>query len=114
MADLGDVIELTVDLPQDQLRAGTRGAIVHCYEDGAYEVEIADANGETIELLPLRREQFIVVWRAETRQPVPVWERVGDLLRMLPEDSGQAVLDFARFLAVHQRGVGAATSAGRG
>ncbi len=103
MADLGDVIELTVDLPRRQLRAGTQGAIVHCHGDDAFEVEIADSAGETIELLVLRPEQFIVVWRAETRQPVPIWERVGDLLRNLPEDSGQAVLDFARFLAIRRR-----------
>jgi hypothetical protein len=106
MADIGDVIELTTDLPAHNLRAGTQGAIVHCHSGDAYEVEFADSSGETRELLALRREQFLITWRAATRQAVPVWERVAALLRTLPEDSGREVLDFTQFLALRQhRGV---------
>ena len=48
MADLGDVIELTVDLPQRHLRAGTQGAIVHCHADGAFEVDIETTNPDAL------------------------------------------------------------------
>lgn len=40
--ELFDVIELLVDLPEDNLRAGVRGAIVECYDDHNYEVEFTN------------------------------------------------------------------------
>ena len=102
MADLGDIIELTVDLPERHLRAGTRGAVVHRHSADAFEVEITDTTGEELDLLALQTDQFIVVWRADTQQTVPVWERASALLRALPEDSAREVLDFARFLSVRR------------
>ena len=39
MPDLGDVVELTVDIPDRNLRAGVQGTIVHCHDNEAYEVE---------------------------------------------------------------------------
>ena len=39
--DLFDVVELLIDLPNQDLQAGARGAIVDVYDDDAYEVEFA-------------------------------------------------------------------------
>ena len=64
MPDIGDAIELTVDIPGRNLRAGVQGTIGH--DNEAYEVEFTDKDGETLDFLALRAEQFIVVWRAET------------------------------------------------
>jgi Domain of unknown function (DUF4926) len=41
--ELFDVIELLVDLPESNLRAGERGAIVECFRDGKYEVEFTNS-----------------------------------------------------------------------
>ncbi len=57
--ELFDVIELLVDLPEENLRAGVRGAIVECYEDGKYEVEFTNQEGETLALSTLSSEQII-------------------------------------------------------
>ena len=34
--ELFDVVELRVDLPEHNLRSGSRGAIVHCHPDDTY------------------------------------------------------------------------------
>jgi hypothetical protein len=105
MADSGDLVELIVDIPGRSLRAGVRGTVVHCHADDAYEVEFTDENGETLDFLALRPEQFIVVWRAETRQWVPFAERAVALIANLPDEAAREVLDFARFLSArHQPG----------
>lgn len=101
--ELFDVIELLVDLPAYTLRSGARGAIVHCYADGAYEVEFSDVDGETVALCPLAKDQFIVVWRAETRTWLPVAEKIASLINHLPEDARLEVLDFTRFLHAQPR-----------
>jgi hypothetical protein len=103
MPDIGDVIELTVDIPDQSLRAGTQGTIVHCHENDAYEVEFTNENGETIDFLALRSWQFIVVWRAKTQQWVSVEEQVATLIANLPDEAAQEVLDFARFLSVRNQ-----------
>lgn len=51
--ELFDVVELLADLPELALRAGTRGAIVHCHADDTYEVEFTNTEGETLALVPL-------------------------------------------------------------
>ena len=98
MPDLFDVVELTVDIPERGLRAGMQGTIVHCHPGDAYEVEFTNEAGETLDFLALRPEQFIVVWRAKTKKWVPIAERIAALMAHLPEEAGQEVLDFARFL----------------
>ncbi len=41
-----DVIALTADRPEDDLRVGDVGAVVHCYRDNdRYEVEFIDERG---------------------------------------------------------------------
>ncbi len=49
-------------------------------------------------LCPLSIDQFIVVWQAETRTWLSMADQIGALIAHLPEDAGQEVLDFARFL----------------
>jgi hypothetical protein len=98
MPDLFDVIELIVDLPEHGLRAGMQGTVVHCHSESVCEIEFVNEDGETIALLPLHRDQFIVIWRARTREWVPLSERMAELIARLPEDMALEVLDFARFL----------------
>ncbi len=98
MAELLDVIELTLDIPEQGLYAGVQGTIVECHSDAVYAVEFANEYGETLALLPLRQQQFMVVWRAKTGDWVPLAERVAALVMVLPEDTRQEALDFVRFL----------------
>lgn len=43
-----DVVALTANRPEDSLRVGDVGAIVHCYGDkDVYEVEFIDEQGRT-------------------------------------------------------------------
>ena len=98
MADLFDVVEFTVDLPQRDLRAGQRGTLVEHRADDAYEVEFANETGETQALVALGEDHFIIVWRAQSRTWVPVAEQVAALVASLPERTRQEVLDFTRFL----------------
>jgi Domain of unknown function (DUF4926)/Protein of unknown function (DUF2281) len=98
MADLFDIIELTVDIPERGLRAGMQGTIVECHPGDACEVEFSNESGETVDLLALRPDQFIVVWQAQTRAGVPISEQIAALITHLPEDAEKEVLDFARFL----------------
>jgi hypothetical protein len=37
-----------MDLPEENLRAGVRGAIVECYDDSKYEVEFTNEEGEAL------------------------------------------------------------------
>ncbi len=103
MPECYDVIELAVDLPEHRLLAGMQGTIVECHSAGAYDVELVDQGGETRAWLTLRPHQFIVVWRASTGAPVPVADQVAALVETLPQEVGQEVLDFARFLRERQR-----------
>ena len=100
MLNLGDVIELTVDITERNLRAGMQGTIVHCHTEKAYEVEFTNEEGETLALLALRPEQFIVVWQVETQQWTSTEQRAFELISRLPHDAAKEVLNFARFLSV--------------
>ena len=43
-----EVVALTQDRPEDDLRIGDVGAIVHCYRDKeVYEIEFIDEHGRT-------------------------------------------------------------------
>jgi hypothetical protein len=63
---LYDAIEILIDLPAYNLRAGDRGAVVHKHADDLFEIEFATEAGATIALSALSASQFVVVWRAET------------------------------------------------
>ena len=44
-----DVVVLTRDLPEQNLRSGDVGAVVHVYDNGkAYEVEFVTGTGQTL------------------------------------------------------------------
>lgn len=96
--ELFDVIELLIDLPEYSLYRGVQGVIVDCYNDGKYEVEFTNHDGETTALCVLSPKQFIVVWKAKTKQWLSVSEQVAALVAYLPEERKQEVLNFARFL----------------
>jgi len=100
---VGDIVELLINMPEKDLFLGAQGAIVHCHSPQAYEVEFINDDGETLALAPLLPEQFMIVWRAETRQWVPAAEQAAVLIASLPMEAGREVVDFARFLVTRVR-----------
>lgn len=92
--ELFDVVELLIDLPELEINAGELGTIVEEYDDCAYEVEFANDEGETLGLLALTPEKFIVVWKNETQDWVSLTDRVTAMLQILPEDRQKQVLNF--------------------
>jgi hypothetical protein len=63
-----DIVAVTVDLPEHNLRRGEIGTVVELLADGtAFEVEFSDDNGQTYESIGLRPEQLIVLKRFERR-----------------------------------------------
>lgn len=96
--ELLDVVELLVDLPEAELKAGDQGTILEVYDDRAYEVEFSNSQGETQALLALEPKQFVVVWQNAKKAWVPLPERIAAVLQKLPEDRQQQVLTFARSL----------------
>jgi uncharacterized protein DUF4926 len=55
-----DVVTLTGALPEQGLRAGAVGTVVHVFHvpDTAYEVEFVDDDGTTAAMTTLTRDQF--------------------------------------------------------
>ena len=105
-ADLFDVVELVVDLPQHGLYAGMQGTVLDAHDaGGAFEVEFSDEQGRAIIFLALTPEQFVVVWQAKRQQWVPLAERIAELVTRLPQPAGAEVFDFARFLNVRAQRV---------
>ena len=96
--ELFDVVELLVDLPEDNLRAKVRGAVVECYDDNNYEVEFTNQEGETLALCTLSSKQFIIVWKAKTKSWLPVSEQIAAVISHLSEERKRELLDFARSL----------------
>lgn len=66
-----DVVALTCDLPEEGLRAGQKGTVVEAYNDGCFEVEFADDDGNTIALLPLDGAKLRLLARAPLRADTP-------------------------------------------
>jgi hypothetical protein len=99
---LYDTIELLIDLPEHDLRAGARGAVVHKHTDDQFEIEFATEEGETIALSALSSNQFIVVWRAETEEWVPVADQIAQIVTNLSATSREEVRDFAHFLTIKE------------
>lgn len=103
MPELFDVIEIIVDLSEENVRAGMHGTIVEKFSDLAYLIEFANEQGETLEIVSLTTNQFIVVWRHATRNWVPLTEQAAALVAHLPNAAAHEVLDFARFLAIREQ-----------
>jgi len=56
---LSDPLVLRNDIEAHGLKKGDVGAVVHCYSDEeAYEVEFVTAEGKTVALLTLRKEEI--------------------------------------------------------
>ena len=100
MPNIGDIIEIIIDILTPNLRAGTQGTIVHCHNEAAYEVELTNEEGETLDFMALSTEQFVVVWLAETQEWVSVAQKTAAIVGNLPEEAANEILDFARFLSV--------------
>ena len=52
--ELLETVVLRRDLPEQGLRAGDVGAVVHVYTDAAFEVEFVRASGQTKALVALK------------------------------------------------------------
>jgi Domain of unknown function (DUF4926) len=98
LPDLLDVIELLVNLLEHRLQVGAQGAIVEQYDDQSYEVEFTNGSGETIALVVLQSQRFVVAWRSAIKTWVPVADRFEALVATLPEETLLEVFDFARFV----------------
>lgn len=96
--ELFDTVELLVDLPEIQLRAGTQGAIVQAYGEDVFEVEFSDEAGQTLAMCALSTAQFIVVWRNADHTWVTADEQAAQLISRLREPERREVIDFARYL----------------
>jgi len=98
MPTIGDIIELTTDIPQHHAFIGMRGTIVHCHNENAYEVELSDEEGATRDFFAIQPDQFLVVWSAETHEWLSVADQTTAVMGHLPQESAREVLEFARFL----------------
>jgi hypothetical protein len=56
-----DVVMLRVDLPEEGLSRGQIGTVVEIPAEGVFEVEFTSDEGETLALIPLKREQLTPV-----------------------------------------------------
>ena len=94
--ELFDVIELIIDLPSHSLSAGDRGAICEEYDNSQYEVEFTNSDGESIALVALSIDFFVVVWRSASKTWVPIAEKIQAIVSTLPEENRSKVFEFAR------------------
>ena len=53
-----DLVVLSRDISEHGLQSGDVGTAVHCYKDGAVEVEFVSAAGKTIAVLTLASEDI--------------------------------------------------------
>lgn len=56
-----DVVALLEDVPSERLRRGEVGTVVEMLAPEVYEVEFSDDEGRTYAMLPLRREQIMLL-----------------------------------------------------
>lgn len=96
--ELFDIVELLVNVPQDNLKAGTQGTIVECYDGQSYEVEFSNPQGETELTCALSEKQFIVVWQAASKTWLSISDKAEVLINLLSDENQTKVLEFARFL----------------
>jgi hypothetical protein len=100
MPEIGDVVEIIVNKPEYHLSLGFQGTIVHSHTHNTYEVEFTNQDGETLEVLALNLEEFVVVWQVETQEWVTVAEQTANVIKQLPDNVAKEVLDFACFLSI--------------
>jgi hypothetical protein len=56
-----DVVALLEDKPAERLAAGQVGTVVEVLAPGVFEVEFLDANGRTVALAELKREELLAL-----------------------------------------------------
>lgn len=100
--ELFDIVEILYPLPEENLPSGARGTLIHHHGNDTYEVEFVDEHGITIALCDLSRQQYIVIWRSETKEWVPLANQVAQMVNLLPEQAGREVMDIAHFLSMRQ------------
>ena len=66
---LFDIVELLVDIPQQNIKAGMQGAIVEVYGDRNYEIDISNSDGETLALCTLSSKDFVMIWHNQDIKP---------------------------------------------
>lgn len=83
-----DVVVLTHDLKEYELAKGSRGAVVHCYEDGqGFEIEfIEPPHVLTLNIADIKLDKTIIQ------------TQVTQLIDSLPEEAAVEVRNFAEFL----------------
>ena len=54
-----DVVALLYDLPERQLVAGQVGTVIEILDDGVFEIEFSNEQGETYALLALKEDQLM-------------------------------------------------------
>jgi ribosomal protein L21E len=60
--ELLDAVALTEDIPEHKLYRGQVGTVVEIFNDGeAFEVEFADLNGRTYEMLAVEPSKLMVL-----------------------------------------------------
>ncbi len=96
--ELLDIVELLVNLPEHNQVIGTQGTIVECHDLDNFEVEFSNEDGETTALCVLSSQQFIVIWKAKTKQWLTSVDKISAIFNNLPETKREEVLNFARFL----------------
>ena len=65
-----DVVALTVDLPEYNLKHGQVGTVVEILAGGkAFEVEFSDRDGRTYESVGLRSNQIMVLYYEPMKAP---------------------------------------------
>ena len=69
MTPIASPTSIEIDLlPEQKQLIGTQGTIVECHDPKHFEVEFSNEDGETTALCVLSSQQFIVVWKAKTKQ----------------------------------------------
>ena len=63
-----DVVALTEDLPARNLSRGQVGTVVELLDDGVFEVEFSDNQGQTYAMLAVHENKLMVLYH----QPVQV------------------------------------------
>jgi hypothetical protein len=101
--NLFDVVALTADLPEENLARGAQGTIVECYDDGTYEVEFTDDDGETLALCAVAPEQICVVYRHQSEaDKEKILQKLLVIVNSLDKTKTEEVLDFANSLRQRQ------------
>jgi hypothetical protein len=95
-AELFDIAELLTDIPNLNLKAGDRGAIVEKYSDRDYEIEFTNEDGETTALCTLPFHQFIIVWQTKTQKWVSLSDRIAAIVQKLSQEKQQEVFTLTR------------------